>query len=262
MPFETTGGISLIKFDGPFLVHTGKRKEQEDPYQFCRPTNVSTQKWNPDPNALALCSDTASPKKEMEEVLDTIVAPMVWEEESRTWKQVVSREPAKRSDIVYLHRALDHMLTVRQARPTGICPIRRELFAQAFGELIRQVTIGSPERGLLLLRVRDEMQMTLSSYQALNDNSSAYGMTREKDQEMHRRHRRKFKRLENEKNELEREAKLLRQELILVNRAAEEQKISDDRRHSEKMQFLKRVYQLLRQKHEGLLKAKIENDNA
>jgi len=34
-------------------------------------------------------------------------------------------------------------------------------------ELIRQVTISQPERGLLLLRVRDELRMTLSAYQDL-----------------------------------------------------------------------------------------------
>ncbi len=36
-------------------------------------------------------------------------------------------------------------------------------------ELIRQVTIESPERGLLLLRVRDEIRMTLDAYKTLYD---------------------------------------------------------------------------------------------
>lgn len=52
-----------------------------------------------------------------------------------------------------------------QARETGICPIREELYAQCFDELIRQVTINCAERGLLLLRVRDEMRMTTAAYQ-------------------------------------------------------------------------------------------------
>lgn len=52
-----------------------------------------------------------------------------------------------------------------QARETGICPIREELYAQTFDELIRQVTINCAERGLLLLRVRDEMRMTIAAYQ-------------------------------------------------------------------------------------------------
>ncbi len=41
-------------------------------------------------------------------------------------------------------------------------------------ELIRQVTLESPERGLLLLRVRDEIRMTLDAYKTLYD--SRYGL--------------------------------------------------------------------------------------
>ena len=57
------------------------------------------------------------------------------------------------------------MRFVFQARETGICPVREELYAQCFDELIRQVTINCAERGLLLLRVRDEMRMTIAAYQ-------------------------------------------------------------------------------------------------
>ena len=51
----------------------------------------------------------------------------------------------------------------RQARETGICPIREELYAQCFDELIRQVTVNCAERGLLVLRVRDEIRMTIAA---------------------------------------------------------------------------------------------------
>lgn len=43
--------------------------------------------------------------------------------------------------------------------------MREELYAQTFDELIREVTINCAERGLLLLRVRDEMRMTIAAYQ-------------------------------------------------------------------------------------------------
>lgn len=52
-----------------------------------------------------------------------------------------------------------------QARETGICPVREELYSQCMDELIRQVTINCAERGLLLLRVRDEMRMSIAAYQ-------------------------------------------------------------------------------------------------
>ena len=72
-----------------------------------------------------------------------------------------SSQPATRSDVIQATTLLDQRLRERQARETGICPVRRELYQQGFDELIRQVTIECAERGLLLLRVRDEINMTL-----------------------------------------------------------------------------------------------------
>jgi hypothetical protein len=57
------------------------------------------------------------------------------------------------------------MVLCLQARETGICPVREELYSQCMDELIRQVTINCAERGLLLLRVRDEMRMSIAAYQ-------------------------------------------------------------------------------------------------
>ena len=79
--------------------------------------------------------------------------------------QYVSSTPATRLDVINLQEDLDRKLQQRQARETGICPVREELYSQCFDELIRQVTINCAERGLLLLRVRDEIRMTIAAYQ-------------------------------------------------------------------------------------------------
>ena len=89
--------------------------------------------------------------------------------------QYVSHSKAEREDVVKLKEALDQALEHRQARTEGICPIREELFSQAFDELIRQVTINCPERGLLLMRVRDEHKMSLAAYQTLYHSSLDFG---------------------------------------------------------------------------------------
>lgn len=88
----------------------------------------------------------------------------------------MSSTPATRLDVVNLQEELDRRLQQRQARETGICPVRRELYSQVFDELIRQVTINCTERGLLLLRVRDEIRMTIAAYQTLYESSVAFGM--------------------------------------------------------------------------------------
>lgn len=88
----------------------------------------------------------------------------------------MSPTPATRIDVINLQDELDKKLQERQARETGICPIREELYSQAFDELIREVTINCAERGFLLVRVRDEIKMTVQAYQTLYESSIAYGM--------------------------------------------------------------------------------------
>ena len=67
----------------------------------------------------------------------------------------------------------------RQARESGICPVREELFSQCFDEIIRQVTLNLPERGLVLLRIRDEIRMTIAAYQTLYQSSVTFAMRKQ-----------------------------------------------------------------------------------
>ena len=57
-----------------------------------------------------------------------------WTEEGQLWVQYVSSTPATRLDVISLQEQLDQKLQQRQARETGICPIREELYAQCFGK--------------------------------------------------------------------------------------------------------------------------------
>ncbi len=61
--------------------------------------------------------------------------------------QYVSHQPSSRDDVTELTNALDNKMNERQARESGICPVREELFSQCFDELIRQCTLDCPERG-------------------------------------------------------------------------------------------------------------------
>lgn len=87
---------------------------------------------------------------------------------------------------------MNKRLKQRQANDTGICPIREELYAQCFDELIRQIIISFKKRGnhfcfywkflnkwflgLLLACVRDQINMTISSYKKLYESSIAFGI--------------------------------------------------------------------------------------
>jgi len=56
-----------------------------------------------------------------------------WTESGQLWVQQVSSTPATRLDVITLQEELDRRLQQRQARETGICPVRRELYSQCFG---------------------------------------------------------------------------------------------------------------------------------
>lgn len=94
-----------------------------------------------------------------------------------------------------LQEELDRALIQRQARETGICPVREQLYNECFGiyllyffkyfnfyhafhldELIRHVTISCAERGFLLVRVRNELRMRVAAYQTLYESSIAFGL--------------------------------------------------------------------------------------
>jgi dynein light intermediate chain len=111
-----------------------------------------------------------------EDYLNSILPPREHTQDGNLWVRYVSATPGSKVDVMNLQEQLDKRLGARQARETGICPIREELYAQCFDELIRQITIDCAERGFLLVRVRDEIRMTVQAYQTLYESSIAYGM--------------------------------------------------------------------------------------
>lgn len=111
-----------------------------------------------------------------EDYLNSILPPREYTEAGQLWVRYVLPNPATKLDVMHLQDELEKKLQERQARETGICPIREELYAQCFDELIRQITIHCAERGFLLVRVRDEIKMTIQAYQTLYESSIAYGM--------------------------------------------------------------------------------------
>lgn len=57
-----------------------------------------------------------------------------WTEDGQLWVQYVSSTPATRLEVLNLQEQLDSQLQQRQARETGICPVREELYSQCFGQ--------------------------------------------------------------------------------------------------------------------------------
>jgi dynein light intermediate chain len=121
-----------------------------------------------------------------EQVLNSILPPREWTDGGKLWVQYVSSTPATTSDVLAVQQYLDAKLSQRQAKPSGICPVREELYSQCFDELIRQITINCAERGRLLLRMRDNIRMTVATYQKLYESGVAFGMLRSLQSEQNR----------------------------------------------------------------------------
>lgn len=60
-------------------------------------------------------------------------AGRTWSQQGQAWTQYVSKGNASRLDVVNLQEALDTKLMERQARESGICPVREDLYSQCYG---------------------------------------------------------------------------------------------------------------------------------
>ena len=113
---KSTAAFSLVKYENPEIIDIDDEPDEKD-------------------------------GESCEEILNSILPPREWEHNGKLWRQSVSASPATRLDVMNLQEQLDHKLQQRQARETGICQVRRELYSQCFDELIRQSTINCVERG-------------------------------------------------------------------------------------------------------------------
>merc|ERR1712139_190515 len=173
-------------------------------------------------------------KPNTDDVLHALLPPREWIEEDKHYIQYVSNQPATRLDVIQLQEALDQRLMERQARETGICPVREELYSQCFDELIRQVTINCPERGLLLLRVRDEIRMSIAAYQTLYQSSVTFGTRKQLQSEQGEQKRGREARVVELKNKCE-----------AIERREAERRTIDERKRKEEIDFLKHQQQHL-----------------
>ena len=84
--------------------------------------------------------------------------------------------PATRKDVYKLIDKLNLNLQKHEALSIGLCLVRRKFYQECFDEIIRQTSIECVERGILLSRIKDEVNQTINTYKLLYTSSSAFGM--------------------------------------------------------------------------------------
>eukprot|EP00669_Euglena_mutabilis_P011762 TRINITY_DN6376_c0_g1_i2.p1 TRINITY_DN6376_c0_g1~~TRINITY_DN6376_c0_g1_i2.p1 ORF type:complete len:238 (-),score=78.40 TRINITY_DN6376_c0_g1_i2:175-888(-) len=194
------------------------------------------------------------PPQSPEDILNTIIPPREWVEGGQPWVQFVSSHPATRLDVIHLQEQLDQRLAQRQARDLGICPVREELYAQCFDEIIRQVTVNCAERGLLLLRIRDEVRQTVGAYRTLYESSVAFGMRKALTAEQGRADTlATVRQLEREREALRAQVAALEAKCEALDREETEHRQVEDKKHQEEVAFLRKANQQLTSQLQAIL---------
>ncbi|XP_039314910.1 axonemal dynein light intermediate polypeptide 1 isoform X3 [Solenopsis invicta] len=212
---------TLVKYDTPILVtiHSEKQQVRKD---------LSLAKIGVAPCKIQITSTSADVRRETIEILNRILPPKEWEEDGQIWTQRVSSTPATRLDVINLQEQLDMRLQQKQARETD--------------ELIRQVTVNCAERGLLLLRVRNEIKMTLAAYQTLYQSSIAFGMRKALQAEQGKENLiNTAEELKLQKIELEKTVAELRLKYDQSEKRSAELREAEEKKHMEEVQFLKKT---------------------
>ena len=174
------------------------------------------------------------------DALNAIFPPLISEENGKRYIQYVSQEPASREKARDLFKALDEKIKERQAREKGICAVREELYSQCFDEIIRQVTIECPERGLLLVKVRDEIKMTIASYQTLYESAILFGIRKQLQTEAGKEElKNRLKDLENKKKDLIKQKTQLDNKLKAFDKTIAERNQIETAKREEESAFLR-----------------------
>ncbi|GMF39014.1 unnamed protein product [Phytophthora fragariaefolia] len=275
---------SLVKYNNPILVSSSKDKALLKGKKAGAAAKFGNQvpsdaNGSQPPKPTVFTGSNTQSANPTEDILNSILPPKEWTEDGQLWVQYVSSTPATRLDVVNLQEQLDLRLQQRQARETGICPVREELYAQCFGrwlmeyvaiadtnvfslgdgradELIRQITINCSERGLLLLRVRDEARMTIAAYQTLYESSIAFGMRKALMAEQKKMEaEQQIRTLESELRDLTSQIEELSTRCEAVARREEEKKTQDEKKHEEEVELLRKNNDQLKASLESMLAA-------
>ncbi|KAL6109691.1 dnali1 [Pungitius sinensis] len=225
---------SLVKYDHPLLV-AKKTDEKSDK-----------------PKAAAADSQRLGSR----EILNFIFPPRELMRGNKLWVQQVSIAPCTTRDVICLKEQLEMKLQQSLAMEVGLCPQRRGLYSQCFDELIRQITINCTEKGLLLLRVRDDVQKTFAAYQKLFESGYAFGMRKALQAEVDKKGRRQtISDLEEENEELKNEVNKLRALNETTEKRNNESRRVKNKERNEEIKLLEKSNKQLKKQLEEMIGA-------
>lgn len=102
------------------------------------------------------------------------------------------------------------------------------------------MTLSEPERGLLLLRVRDEIKMTIAAYQTLYQSSVTFAMRKQLQAEHGKAELEKtIEQLEHKKTKLENKVSELKSKIEAIEKRNKERMAIEQKKRDQEVEFLK-----------------------
>ena len=227
---------SLVKYDTPYLVSTSPNNKKafedissEDDKTVERLKGIFLRSENP---------EWEQEKLSVKDALNKILPPKKQVVNEQLWVQYVSCTPVTTAEVLTLEEGLNKRLKTLKARETGICENREKLYNECFDELIRQVTINCLERGILMMLVKKESEMTVKAYQNLYESSIAYGMRSGLiAEEQKKSFSEKIEKIDEENENLEKKIEQLEKEIEFLTKHDQEERERINEEHKQKVYF-------------------------
>ncbi|XP_023344972.1 putative inner dynein arm light chain, axonemal [Eurytemora carolleeae] len=227
----------LIRVSGASTFFTLVRFQAPEEFSSCGTDETQSENFE----SLKQDESFSNSLEEAKTILRGIFTPRIWELNGKMWMRKIDISPASREDVKYLTELLDIKLKEHMAQTTGICQKRRELYTQLFEELIRQSIITCTERGLLLMRIKNEQKQTLIGYQTLYEHSLQYGIKKMSETKFNLDIlREKARTLERDITRLKEDVSLLKQNLHQTKIKTEEELSTESDRHDQEVQLYNR----------------------
>lgn len=145
-----------------------------------------------------------------------------------------------RMSVIHLQDQIDKRCREQEARPFGVDPIREGIYADGLDEMIRQVTVLCPERGLLLHDLRDEMEETNNTYDLLFGSACQYATRKGIERDFKRTMQKQLQELSVEVRTLENRVHELHAKYEGIDKRFNEQRAAEEKVHLEEVHFLKK----------------------
>eukprot|EP00658_Telonema_sp_P-2_P049127 TRINITY_DN37355_c0_g1_i1.p1 TRINITY_DN37355_c0_g1~~TRINITY_DN37355_c0_g1_i1.p1 ORF type:complete len:179 (+),score=28.48 TRINITY_DN37355_c0_g1_i1:331-867(+) len=153
---------------------------------------------------------------------------------------VARADHAEVLDVVCLQERVLQLCAEGKAKLQGVCSLREAVYDKAMQELIRQVTVLCPERGLLLAELTEEIKESTGTYDLLFDSACQYAVRKAIERDLYRTMLRELDDLRVQSRTIENRVQELRAKREGLEKRFAEQRETERKQHEDEVAFLKR----------------------